>query len=88
MLPVRYSDFDAVVVEELCGAHLGAGAQAATIITSVSQGGSASFELEFHNGRNRASQCSGCGAIPDNRNELGGGGTYTTRSSRRSRPTR
>jgi pyrrolidone-carboxylate peptidase len=77
VLPVRYADFDAGMVEDAFGQHIGTGTQAATIITSVSQGGDDfAFDLEFYNGRNRASQGPGLPAIPDNRNEFGGSGTY------------
>lgn len=82
IFPVRYDDFNAGLVEEVVDQHLAGGAQQATVVNTVSQGGpdqfdsSNRFDLEFYNGRRRSSD-----PFRDNRNELSGpgggpGGTY------------
>jgi|GEM_PF-2334943 len=77
IFPVRYADFDEGLVDVVFRPHVQAGSQQATIVTTVSQGGDPTlFELEFYNGRRRASFAAGVAALPDNRKELGGGGTY------------
>lgn len=68
IFPVRYEDFNDRVVEQVFDPHLRAGTQKATIITTVSQGGSDKFELEFYNGRRRAAPDLS-GPLPDNRNK-------------------
>jgi pyrrolidone-carboxylate peptidase len=75
VFPVRYDDFDAQLVESVFRPHLQPGGQQASIITTVSQGG-AVFDLEFYNGRNRASYARGVPPLDDNRNETNGAGTY------------
>jgi hypothetical protein len=75
IFPVRYADFDAGLVEEVVNQHLLPGTQQATVVNTVSQGGS-TFELEVYNGRRRSSD-----PFKDNRNKLSGpsggpGGTY------------
>lgn len=67
IFPVRYADFDAGLVEEVVNQHLVSGTQQATLINTVSQGGS-TFELEVYNGRRRSSD-----PFEDNRNQLSGG---------------
>ncbi len=74
ILPVRYDDFDTIhptvlgIAETAVAQHLAAGPQRATLITTVSQGGPNSFELECWNGRNRSAD-----PFRDNRNRLSGG---------------
>ena len=75
VFPVRYNDFDAGIVEDVYTRHVAPGGQQADLITTVSQG-LGRFDLEFYNGRRRASYASGVPALDDNRGELGGGGTY------------
>lgn len=67
IFPVRYDDFDAGLVESVFAPHLNPGPQQATLTTTVSQGNSDVFELEFYNGRRRSTD------YPDNRMRPGGG---------------
>ncbi|HEY0639367.1 MAG TPA: FG-GAP-like repeat-containing protein [Pseudonocardiaceae bacterium] len=75
VFPVRYDEFDQQLVEEVFAGHLAPGSQQATLITTVSQGGGG-FDLEFHNGRRRASYEPGAPPLTDNRNQTNGAGTY------------
>ncbi len=75
IFPVRYNEFDAQLVEDVFRRHLAPGAQQASLITTVSQGG-AQFDLEFYNGRRRASSELGEPPLVDNLNQTNGAGTY------------
>ncbi|GIG59095.1 hypothetical protein Lfu02_34670 [Longispora fulva] len=68
VLPVRYADFDADIVERAFGPRI---AQAA-LISSVSQGYPGEFTLEGFNGRARSAD-----PFPDNEGALSGG-TYSS----------
>ncbi|MFD9334462.1 pyroglutamyl peptidase [Streptomyces sp. NPDC060028] len=70
VLPVRYADFDAGIVERAYGPRLAAGPRAADMITSISQGYPGLFTLEAWAGRARSAD-----PYPDNANALSGG-TY------------
>ncbi|MFD9355801.1 pyroglutamyl peptidase [Streptomyces sp. NPDC060031] len=70
VLPVRYADFDAGIVERAYGPRLAAGPRAADTITSISQGYPGLFTLEAWAGRARSAD-----PYPDNANALSGG-TY------------
>jgi hypothetical protein len=77
IFPVRYKDFSDGLVEQVLQPHLVPGPQQATLINTVSQGGS-SFELEVYYGRRRSSDL-----FTDNQNKLSGpnggsGGTATS----------
>jgi hypothetical protein len=54
IFPVRYADFNGGLVEDVFRPHLAPGGQQADRVTTVSQGNSAGFDLEVHNGRRRA----------------------------------
>jgi len=75
VFPVRYDEFDAGLVEQVFRPHLLPGGQQAHVVTTVSQGGT-EFDLEFYNGRNRASYAPGVPPLVDNRNQTNGAGTY------------
>ncbi|WP_371591319.1 pyroglutamyl peptidase [Streptomyces sp. NBC_00513] len=68
VLPVRYADFDAGMVERAFAPHLAAGAQRADVITTVSQGYPGIFTLEDWAGRARSAD-----PYPDNARALSGG---------------
>lgn len=68
VLPVRYADFDAGMVERALAPHLTAGPAAADIVTTVSQGYPGIFTLEDWAGRARSAD-----PYPDNANALSGG---------------
>lgn len=68
VLPVRYADFDAGMVERAFAPHLAAGPGAADIITTVSQGYPGIFTLEDWAGRARSAD-----PYPDNARALSGG---------------
>ncbi|WP_242438846.1 pyroglutamyl peptidase [Streptomyces sp. CB00455] len=70
VLPVRYADFDAGIVERAYGPRLAAGPRAADMITSISQGYPGLFTLEAWAGRARSAD-----PYPDNTRALSGG-TY------------
>ncbi|MFD9568343.1 pyroglutamyl peptidase [Streptomyces sp. NPDC059982] len=70
VLPVRYADFDAGIVERAYGPRLAAGPRSADMITSISQGYPGLFTLEAWAGRARSAD-----PYPDNANALSGG-TY------------
>ncbi|WP_327167206.1 pyroglutamyl peptidase [Streptomyces subrutilus] len=70
VLPVRYADFDAGIVERAYGPRLASGPRAADMITSISQGYPGLFTLEAWAGRNRSAD-----PYPDNADALSGG-TY------------
>ncbi|MER5730581.1 pyroglutamyl peptidase [Streptomyces sp. NPDC002138] len=70
VLPVRYADFDAGIVERAYGPRLAAGPRAADMITSISQGYPGIFTLEAWAGRARSAD-----PYPDNADALSGG-TY------------
>ncbi|MFG2999578.1 pyroglutamyl peptidase [Streptomyces sp. NPDC048340] len=70
VLPVRYADFDAGIVERAYGPRLAAGPRAADMITSISQGYPGLFTLEAWAGRARSAD-----PYPDNARALSGG-TY------------
>ena len=76
VFPVRYDDFDAGLVEQVFRPHLEPGGQQASLVTTVSQGSPGVFDLEFYNGRNRASFAPGQPPLVDNRNQTNGAGTY------------
>jgi pyrrolidone-carboxylate peptidase len=69
MLPVRFADFEAGIVEDAFAAHLASGEQRADMMTSVSQGEPDRFDLEVYNGRRRST------AVGDNLDVQGGGQT-------------
>ncbi|MFD0356280.1 pyroglutamyl peptidase [Streptomyces sp. NPDC127110] len=68
VLPVRYADFDAGIVERAFAPRLAAGAAPADIITTVSQGYPGIFTLEDWAGRSRSAD-----PYPDNARALSGG---------------
>ncbi|MFE7182076.1 pyroglutamyl peptidase [Streptomyces erythrochromogenes] len=68
VLPVRYADFDAGMVERAFAPHLAAGPAQADIITTVSQGYPGIFTLEDWAGRARSAD-----PYPDNARALSGG---------------
>ncbi|UQW99556.1 pyroglutamyl peptidase [Streptomyces sp. RerS4] len=68
VLPVRYADFDAGIVERAYGPRLAAGPRAAHMITSISQGYPGLFTLEAWAGRSRSAD-----PYPDNTGALSGG---------------
>ncbi|MFF9056143.1 pyroglutamyl peptidase [Streptomyces erythrochromogenes] len=68
VLPVRYADFDAGMVERAFAPHLAAGPAPADIITTVSQGYPGIFTLEDWAGRARSAD-----PYPDNARALSGG---------------
>ncbi|MFH7599300.1 pyroglutamyl peptidase [Streptomyces racemochromogenes] len=68
VLPVRYADFDAGIVERAYGPRLAAGPRSADMITSISQGYPGLFTLEAWAGRNRSAD-----PYPDNVRALSGG---------------
>ncbi|MFD3720764.1 pyroglutamyl peptidase [Streptomyces sp. NPDC058674] len=68
VLPVRYADFDAGVVERAYGPRLAAGPRSADMITSISQGYPGLFTLEAWAGRARSAD-----PYPDNARALSGG---------------
>ncbi|MET9698470.1 pyroglutamyl peptidase [Streptomyces sp. NPDC006529] len=70
VLPVRYADFDAGIVERAYGPRLAPGPRAADMITSISQGYPGIFTLEAWAGRARSAD-----PYPDNADALSGG-TY------------
>jgi hypothetical protein len=70
VLPVRYADFDAGIVERAYGPRLSAGPRSADMITSISQGYPGLFTLEAWAGRARSAD-----PYPDNAGALSGG-TY------------
>ncbi|MFK0197039.1 pyroglutamyl peptidase [Streptomyces lavendulae] len=70
VLPVRYADFDAGIVERAYGPRLAAGPGSADMITSISQGYPGIFTLEAWAGRARSAD-----PYPDNADALSGG-TY------------
>ncbi|MFJ6795084.1 pyroglutamyl peptidase [Streptomyces sp. NPDC091268] len=70
VLPVRYADFDAGIVERAYGPRLAPGPRAAHTITSISQGYPGIFTLEAWAGRARSAD-----PYPDNTGALSGG-TY------------
>jgi len=67
VLPVRYPDFDAGIVEDAFGPHLRPGPQHADLVSTTSQGRVGRFDLEVFNGRRRST------TYPDNLNGQGGG---------------
>jgi pyrrolidone-carboxylate peptidase len=69
MLPVRFADFEAGIVEDAFAPHLASGEQRADMMTSVSQGEPERFDLEVYNGRRRSV------AVGDNLDVQGGGQT-------------
>ncbi|CAM5673794.1 hypothetical protein SAVIM338S_07107 [Streptomyces avidinii] len=70
VLPVRYADFDAGIVERAYRPRLAAGPRGADMITSISQGYPGLFTLEAWAGRARSAD-----PYPDNADALSGG-TY------------
>ncbi len=70
VLPVRYADFNAGIVERAYGPRLAAGPRSADMITSISQGYPGIFTLEAWAGRARSAD-----PYPDNAGALSGG-TY------------
>ncbi|GHD76075.1 pyroglutamyl peptidase [Streptomyces goshikiensis] len=68
VLPVRYADFDAGIVERAFTPRLAGGPGAADVITSVSQGYPGIFTLEDWAGRARSAD-----PYPDNNRALSGG---------------
>ncbi|MEU8774233.1 pyroglutamyl peptidase [Streptomyces sp. NPDC048606] len=70
VLPVRYADFDAGIVERAYGPRLAPGPRAAHMITSISQGYPGLFTLEAWAGRARSAD-----PYPDNTGSLSGGTT-------------
>ncbi|MBW5480975.1 pyroglutamyl peptidase [Streptomyces bambusae] len=69
VLPVRYSDFDAGIVERAFAPRLAAGSRgSADVITTVSQGYPGKFTLEAWAGRSRSAD-----PYPDNARALSGG---------------
>lgn len=68
VLPVRYADFDAGIVERAFAPRLAAGPAAADVITTVSQGYPGIFTLEDWAGRARSAD-----PYPDNARALSGG---------------
>jgi pyrrolidone-carboxylate peptidase len=72
VFPVRYTDFDAGMVEDAFRPHLVAGAQRAGMFATISQGRPGAFDLEVWNGRRRSTP-----AERGDNNNLWGGGTPT-----------
>lgn len=70
VLPVRYADFDAGIVERAYGPRFAEGPRAADMVTSISQGYPGIFTLEAWAGRARSAD-----PYPDNADALSGG-TY------------
>ncbi|NXY98433.1 pyroglutamyl peptidase [Streptomyces sp. BR123] len=68
VLPVRYADFDAGIVERAFAPRLAGGPASADIITTVSQGYPGIFTLEAWAGRSRSAD-----PYPDNARALSGG---------------
>ncbi|WP_284581251.1 pyroglutamyl peptidase [Streptomyces sp. 2P-4] len=68
VLPVRYADFDAGIVERAFTPRLAVGPGSADAITTVSQGYPGEFTLEDWAGRNRSAD-----PYPDNTRALSGG---------------
>ncbi|MEV0411408.1 pyroglutamyl peptidase [Streptomyces sp. NPDC050448] len=68
VLPVRYADFDAGIVERAFAPRLAGGPGAADVITTVSQGYPGIFTLEAWAGRSRSAD-----PYPDNTGSLSGG---------------
>ncbi|CAL9359525.1 putative protein [Streptomyces sp. enrichment culture] len=68
VLPVRYADFDAGIVERAFAPRLAGGPGTADVITTVSQGYPGEFTLEDWAGRNRSAD-----PYPDNNRSLSGG---------------
>lgn len=68
VLPVRYADFDAGMVERAFAPRLDGGPASADIITTVSQGYPGTFTLEAWAGRARSAD-----PYPDNERALSGG---------------
>ncbi|MFJ3201379.1 pyroglutamyl peptidase [Streptomyces sp. NPDC086989] len=68
VLPVRYADFDAGIVERAFAPRLAGGLDAADVITTVSQGYPGIFTLEAWAGRSRSAD-----PYPDNTGSLSGG---------------
>ncbi|MGW7194353.1 pyroglutamyl peptidase, partial [Streptomyces sp. NPDC054838] len=68
VLPVRYADFDAGIVERAFAPRLAGGAAPADVITTVSQGYPGIFTLEAWAGRARSAD-----PYPDNTGALSGG---------------
>ncbi|MFI9062081.1 pyroglutamyl peptidase [Streptomyces sp. NPDC053429] len=68
VLPVRYADFDAGIVERAFAPRLAGGPAAADVITTVSQGYPGIFTLEAWAGRARSAD-----PYPDNTGALSGG---------------
>ncbi|MCC0099912.1 pyroglutamyl peptidase [Streptomyces flavotricini] len=68
VLPVRYADFDAGVVERAFAPRLTGGPGAADVITTISQGYPGIFTLEAWAGRSRSAD-----PYPDNTGSLSGG---------------
>lgn len=64
VLPVRYADFDAGIVEDALTPHF----DDIDLFTTISQGRPGAFDLEVHNGRRRS-----VASIGDNNNVWGGG---------------
>ena len=67
LLPVRFGDFDAGILEAAFSPHVAAGAQGADLFTTISQGRPGQFDLEAFNGRRRSADA------PDNLGVDGGG---------------
>jgi pyrrolidone-carboxylate peptidase len=72
VFPVRYTDFDAGMVEDAFRPHLVAGAQRVDMFATTSQGRPGAFDLEVWNGRRRSTP-----AERGDNNNLWGGGTPT-----------
>ncbi|MFF4294368.1 pyroglutamyl peptidase [Streptomyces vinaceus] len=68
VLPVRYADFDAGIVERAFAPRLAGGPGAADVITTISQGYPGIFTLEAWAGRARSAD-----PYPDNTGSLSGG---------------
>ncbi|MET9963704.1 pyroglutamyl peptidase [Streptomyces sp. NPDC006326] len=68
VLPVRYADFDAGIVERAFAPRMAGGPGSADIITTVSQGYPGIFTLEAWAGRSRSAD-----PYPDNTGSLSGG---------------
>ncbi|MFK0046512.1 pyroglutamyl peptidase [Streptomyces sp. NPDC090741] len=68
VLPVRYADFDAGIVERAFAPRLAGGSGAADVITTISQGYPGVFTLEAWAGRSRSAD-----PYPDNTGSLSGG---------------
>ncbi|WP_405754585.1 pyroglutamyl peptidase [Streptomyces sp. NBC_00073] len=68
VLPVRYADFDAGIVERAFTPRLAGGRGAADVITTISQGYPGIFTLEAWAGRSRSAD-----PYPDNTGSLSGG---------------